>query len=174
MMRDLSPLNTIWKRVRENPTAEKWRWIGSYPCQSSQKTINGCPFSIFEGSIKEDNTWLWICKEVVITQHTQDMLGISMGTLIMERVRHPFYAGSVSCNHLLFLALHWLTYQLTWMVQWMSHQVYLVQLKEVMNFFFHHTKQNQMNYKLLIKRQNLQEFLARCSLNETFINESMT
>ncbi len=31
-----SPLNTIWKRVRENLIAQKWRWIGSYPCQSSQ------------------------------------------------------------------------------------------------------------------------------------------
>ncbi len=30
------PLNTIWKRVRENLIAEKWRWIRSYPCQSSQ------------------------------------------------------------------------------------------------------------------------------------------
>ncbi len=30
------PLKTIWKRVRENLIAEKWRWIGSYPCQSSQ------------------------------------------------------------------------------------------------------------------------------------------
>ncbi len=30
------PLNTIWKCVRENLIAEKWRWIRSYPCQSSQ------------------------------------------------------------------------------------------------------------------------------------------
>ncbi len=30
------PLNTIRKRVRENLIAEKWRWIGSYSCQSSQ------------------------------------------------------------------------------------------------------------------------------------------
>ncbi len=69
-------MNIIWKRVRENLIAEKWRWIGSYPCQSSTDftlvSLHIVTVSTDDHSLLDHLVWVvshvsFICIEVMLS-----------------------------------------------------------------------------------------------------------